>query len=138
MLVLTRKVDQEIVINGNIKIRVLKMKGNSIRLGIEAPQEVDIVRGEITCTEREPTLDVSTIDTAANFSIVLDTKTPPTADCSVLLPHASSTEVSQNGADRTNCRTSVTDPSVEFSGTLPTPFQHNRLREIVNQMTNTP
>jgi len=33
MLVLSRKVNQEIVIDGNIRIRVLKAKGNTIRLG---------------------------------------------------------------------------------------------------------
>ena len=47
MLVLSRKVDQEIVIDGNIKIRVLRFEGNRIRLGIEAPKNVHIRRGEL-------------------------------------------------------------------------------------------
>lgn len=47
MLVLSRKIDQEILINGNIKISVLKIKGNVVRIGIEAPDEVSIKRGEL-------------------------------------------------------------------------------------------
>ena len=64
MLVLSRKVDQEIVIDGNIKIRVLNVKGNTIRLGIEAPQEVHIVRGELVnrATSTEIELDFHTHD----------------------------------------------------------------------------
>lgn len=47
MLILTRKADQEIIIDGNIRIRVLSVKGNSIRLGLTAPDEVSIIRGEL-------------------------------------------------------------------------------------------
>jgi carbon storage regulator CsrA len=51
MLVLSRKIDQEILINGNIKISVLKIKGNVVRIGIEAPDEVSIKRGELQIQE---------------------------------------------------------------------------------------
>ena len=47
MLVLSRKSNQEILINGNIKISVLKIKGNVVRIGVEAPAEVSIKRGEL-------------------------------------------------------------------------------------------
>lgn len=47
MLVLTRSVDEEIVINGNILVKVVRIAGNQVRLGIEAPKEVRIVRGEL-------------------------------------------------------------------------------------------
>ncbi len=47
MLVLTRKVNEEIVINQNITIRVLKIGGGKTRLGIKAPQEVAIQRKEV-------------------------------------------------------------------------------------------
>ena len=53
MLVLSRKVGQEIVIDGNIKVRVLKVKGNTIRVGIEAPPEVHIVRGELELVDSQ-------------------------------------------------------------------------------------
>lgn len=51
MLVLSRKIDQEILINGNIKISILKIKGNVVRIGIEAPAEVNIKRGELVSGE---------------------------------------------------------------------------------------
>ena len=48
MLVLTRKEDETIVINGRIVIRVLKTKGGSVRLGIEAPENFKVLRGELS------------------------------------------------------------------------------------------
>lgn len=47
MLVLSRKKNESIIIDGQIKIEVLKVKGNTIRLGISAPQEVKVLRGEL-------------------------------------------------------------------------------------------
>ncbi len=47
MLVLTRKQQQEIQVGGTIKITVLKIKGQTVRLGIEAPQSVRVMRGEL-------------------------------------------------------------------------------------------
>ena len=47
MLVLSRREDESIVINGNIKIVVTAIQGGRVRLGIEAPQEVPIQRQEI-------------------------------------------------------------------------------------------
>ncbi len=46
MLVLTRKTDQEIVIAGNVRVKVLAVRGNQVRLGIEAPEEISIRRTE--------------------------------------------------------------------------------------------
>jgi len=47
MLVLTRKINQEIIIDGGIKIQVLKINGNTTRIGIEAPDHLVIRRGEL-------------------------------------------------------------------------------------------
>lgn len=47
MLVLTRKPDETILIGDNIKITLLRIRGNSVRIGIEAPREVRVVRGEL-------------------------------------------------------------------------------------------
>jgi carbon storage regulator len=46
MLVLTRKTEQAIVIDGRIRIRVLRVRGNRVRLGVEAPTDVPIRRTE--------------------------------------------------------------------------------------------
>ena len=47
MLVLSRKLDETIIINGNIRVTVIEIKGNKVRLGIEAPPDVPINRQEI-------------------------------------------------------------------------------------------
>ena len=47
MLVLTRKVGESIAIGDQIKVRVVEVKGNSIRIGIDAPADFRIYREEI-------------------------------------------------------------------------------------------
>lgn len=47
MLVLTRKTDEQILIGDNIKITLIRVRGNSVRIGIDAPRDVRIVRGEL-------------------------------------------------------------------------------------------
>lgn len=47
MLVLTRKAGEKIVIGGGITLTVLEVRGDGIRIGIEAPRDVDIHRGEV-------------------------------------------------------------------------------------------
>ena len=50
MLVLTRKLDESIVIDGGIKITVVEIRGGRVRLGIEAPKEIPIKREELVET----------------------------------------------------------------------------------------
>ena len=47
MLILTRRIGETIVINKNIKVTVLTSKGSQLRLGIDAPADVEIHREEI-------------------------------------------------------------------------------------------
>jgi carbon storage regulator len=47
MLVLSRKLNEKIIINGNITITVVKIDRNQVRLGIEAPGEIPVYREEI-------------------------------------------------------------------------------------------
>ena len=47
MLVLTRKQQQQIQIGEGVTITILKVKGNTVRIGIEAPADVKIVRSEL-------------------------------------------------------------------------------------------
>jgi len=47
MLVLTRKVGEEIVIGDSVRVRVLSIHGNQIRLGFVAPRDVQIHREEL-------------------------------------------------------------------------------------------
>ena len=47
MLLLTRKIGGSIIIDGGIKITVVDIQGNQIRIGIDAPKEVKVYREEI-------------------------------------------------------------------------------------------
>lgn len=47
MLVLSRKPGQTIQIGPNVLLTVLGVSGNTIRLGLEAPQDISIHRGEV-------------------------------------------------------------------------------------------
>jgi carbon storage regulator len=47
MLVLTRKAGESIVIGNDVRVTVLEMQGRQIRLGIEAPADVSVHRGEV-------------------------------------------------------------------------------------------
>jgi carbon storage regulator len=47
MLVLSRKVNETIIINDNIVITVVDIRGDKVRLGIEAPKDVPVHRQEV-------------------------------------------------------------------------------------------
>ena len=47
MLVLTRKIGESIIIDDNVKITVVQIKGKQVRVGVEAPAETKIHREEI-------------------------------------------------------------------------------------------
>ena len=53
MLVLSRKLNQSVIIDGQIEIQILKIKGNTIRLGITAPKNIKVLRGELSPFEIE-------------------------------------------------------------------------------------
>ncbi|HAN96271.1 MAG TPA: hypothetical protein DCQ98_01980 [Planctomycetaceae bacterium] len=47
MLVLTRKLGETIQVGDDVRLTVLKIKGNTVRIGIEAPSHVRVKRGEL-------------------------------------------------------------------------------------------
>ena len=47
MLALSRKMNESIIINNNIEITVLEVKGDQVKIGISAPKSVPIYRKEI-------------------------------------------------------------------------------------------
>lgn len=54
MLVLSRKVDEVVVIGGNIRVMIVEIRGDKVRLGIEAPRDVTVHRLEVAeAIERE-------------------------------------------------------------------------------------
>jgi carbon storage regulator len=74
MLILTRKVDQGIVISGNILVRVLGVERDRVKIGISAPDEITVLRQELW-HEGEENQPFQKKDRAANGSA----NNPPSA-----------------------------------------------------------
>lgn len=47
MLVVTRKLGEVVCIGDNIKITIVQIKGHSVRIGVEAPRDVTVLREEL-------------------------------------------------------------------------------------------
>ena len=47
MLILSRKLDEEIVLNSDIRIKILASSDGVVKIGIDAPKDVKILRGEL-------------------------------------------------------------------------------------------
>ncbi|PID02612.1 carbon storage regulator [Sporosarcina sp. P2] len=62
MLVLSRKAGDTIKIADNIEVKILEVKGDTVRVGIEAPKSVDIVRGELIQSIKETNTESLTLD----------------------------------------------------------------------------
>ena len=57
MLVLSRKMDEQIVIGDEIRITVLRLKGDRVKLGIQAGEDLKIMRAELLDIAEEPVTD---------------------------------------------------------------------------------
>jgi carbon storage regulator len=82
MLVLSRKIGERLVIGGNITVVVNRVAGNRVTLGIEAPDTIRIVRGELEAAKgdfshlpssREPHAEVG----PRNFDSSADSASAP-------------------------------------------------------------
>jgi carbon storage regulator CsrA len=54
MLVLSRKAGQKLQIGDNVTITILEVHGNTVRVGIEAPREIRVLRGELDSWQEPP------------------------------------------------------------------------------------
>jgi carbon storage regulator len=66
MLILTRRVGEAVVINEEVTVTILGVKGNQVRIGVNAPKSVSVHREEIferIKNERESSARPSTADT---------------------------------------------------------------------------
>jgi len=66
MLVLTRRLGEEIVIGGNVFVRIVDVQGSKVRVGIDAPQSVSVDRREVH--ERRAAFIVKRRDASAPFN----------------------------------------------------------------------
>ena len=53
MLVLSRKVNESIIIDGTIRVSIVALKGNGVRLGIDAPPHVQVLREEVLIRQEQ-------------------------------------------------------------------------------------
>ena len=53
MLVLTRKPQQKLQIGENITVNVIRVRGNTVQLGIEAPRDIRVMRSELLDRSRD-------------------------------------------------------------------------------------
>ena len=65
MLALSRKKNEAIVINNNIEITILEIKGEQVKIGISAPKEVPVYRKEVYVQIQEANKDALTADADA-------------------------------------------------------------------------
>lgn len=67
MLVLGRKENQSIIIGDNIRITIIGRSGSSIRIGVEAPSDVKVLRAELELQELQasPTANTRGLELAA-------------------------------------------------------------------------
>jgi carbon storage regulator len=54
MLVLTRRIGEEIVIGGNIRVMLVSIRGRQARLGVEAPPSIPVTRLELMADRNGP------------------------------------------------------------------------------------
>jgi len=57
MLILTRKLDETLMIRHDVQVKVLGVSGNQVKIGIDAPREVRILRDELLENESKPEPD---------------------------------------------------------------------------------
>lgn len=74
MLILKRKIDEEIKIGSDITIKILSVSDSQIKIGIEAPKNIEIYRGEIYDKVKESVLEASEhskqkLDLGLNYKI---------------------------------------------------------------------
>ena len=70
MLALSRKKDEAIVINNNVEIKIIEIKGDQVKLGISAPKSVPIYRKEVYLQiqeENKASIELNSLDILKEF-----------------------------------------------------------------------
>ena len=64
MLILTRQVGEDIVIGEAVTVSVLGIKQGQVRLGIQAPKQIKVLRGELLDRQKDPSSDRDSVASA--------------------------------------------------------------------------
>jgi carbon storage regulator len=71
MLALARKAGESIIVNDNVEITILEIKGDQIKIGIDAPKSVPIYRKEIYTQIREANTEASKSATPESLAKII-------------------------------------------------------------------
>lgn len=71
MLALTRKKGESIIINNNIEISILEMRGDQVKIGISAPKEVPVYRKEVYLQIQEENRAATTVESLEALKNIL-------------------------------------------------------------------
>lgn len=74
MLVLSRKTNETIKIGDDIELRIIEVKGETVRIGIEAPKSVDILRGELVQSISESNTEATALNPVLFSQLKKNTK----------------------------------------------------------------
>ncbi|MEW6653540.1 MAG: carbon storage regulator CsrA [Bacteroidota bacterium] len=69
MLVLTRKINEEIKFGSDITVKVISISDNQVKIGIDAPKQVQILRGEVYEKVKESTIEAAKSNTALSVDL---------------------------------------------------------------------
>ena len=72
MLALTRQKGESLVINNNIEITVLEIRGDQIKIGIQAPKDVPIYRKEVYMQIQKENAEAISVDSVEVLNHLLD------------------------------------------------------------------
>lgn len=62
MLVLSRKLNETIKIGDDIELKIIEVKGDTVRIGIEAPKSLEILRGELVASISETNTEAANVN----------------------------------------------------------------------------
>jgi carbon storage regulator len=68
MLILTRRVGEKLIIGEDVTVTILSLKGNQIRIGIDAPRSVKVHREEVYERIRKERETLSVVPTTSRFT----------------------------------------------------------------------
>ncbi len=77
MLVLTRKEDESIMIGDNIEIKVLELRENQVKIGIEAPRSIPVHRKEVYLSIKAENEEASRVETPKDIPVFQPQKGEP-------------------------------------------------------------
>ena len=69
MLALSRKKNEAIVVNNNVEVTILEIKGDQVKLGITAPREVPVYRKEVYVQIQEANKEAMSAENIINLSL---------------------------------------------------------------------